>query len=164
MIERSHRRPQSKTLGVERTPLTRRVLAALIGVVTVVASLVGTTAAPTAVSAAPTATTTELVVKARVIAQPLGVAGSIGSDFTLTNGTVFRLWTFTTLAAGPQAAIPDAWATCTITAGGQCVITVPSTNSLPCERRQSGQAVLGRPIEPIHRPGQPGSRCTPVPA
>jgi uncharacterized repeat protein (TIGR01451 family) len=80
-----------------------------------------------AVAASPTST--DIVVTARTTAQPLGVAGSIGSNVDGTVGATFRLHAFTTPGAGPQAPIPDAWATCTIVAGGSCTINVPGTNA-----------------------------------
>ena len=158
---RSGRSGRTPSLNVDRTPPTRRVLAALIGVVTVVASLVVTTAAPTAVSAAPTATTTELVVKARVIAQPLGVAGSIGSDFTLTNGTVFRLYDVHHARCGSAAQLCPASPMGDLHDHGGRPMRhhrAEHQQSLAASGGNSGQAVLGRPREPIHRPGRRAAR------
>lgn len=76
-----------------------------------------------------TNTSTDIVVTARVTAQPQGVNGSIGSDVSNTVGAKFRLHAFTSVAAGPQAAIAGSWATCTIASGGSCTINVPNTNS-----------------------------------
>lgn len=74
-------------------------------------------------------TSTDLTIHARVLARPLGTDGSTGSDYSYTVGTTFRLWTYSTRDAGPQAPINQPWATCTITSGGACTIEVPGTNN-----------------------------------
>lgn len=75
-----------------------------------------------------TPTTTDIVLTKRTVAQPLGTSGSVGNDTAYTNGAVFRLHSYTTVAAGPVAALGDPWASCTMSAGS-CTITVPDTGS-----------------------------------
>ncbi|MGZ0711774.1 DUF7927 domain-containing protein (plasmid) [Coraliomargarita sp. W4R53] len=81
------------------------------------------------VTAAVSPTSTDLEVLARTTAQPLGTSGTVGTDYSATVGATFQLYTYTSYAAGPQAAVPDAWAKCTIVSGGSCTINVPNTNS-----------------------------------
>lgn len=65
----------------------------------------------------------DIVVRKRVLADPTGVSSSvstnIGTNYSYTNGTVFRLYENTSNAPGAPTSY-----TCTITSGGECTITV----------------------------------------
>ena len=99
-----------------------------------------------------TSTTTDIVVSKRVMAQPLGTTGSTGTNYANTVGTVFRLWT--SVSGAPGVAVPDAWATCTITTGGACTITVPNT--------QAGGANVGKTYFVVEETPASGTFANPV--
>ncbi|WP_431779771.1 prealbumin-like fold domain-containing protein [Microbacterium aurantiacum] len=67
-----------------------------------------------------------VTVRKRALANPTSLGGNvaetIGSDDAGTVGARFRLWTYTSYAAGPRSSTDY---TCTITAGGACTITIP---------------------------------------
>lgn len=73
-------------------------------------------------------TTSDIVVRKRVFADPSTVSGSvssnIGSNYADTVGTVFRLYENSGNAPGAPTAF-----TCTIATGGQCAIVVTGVNS-----------------------------------
>lgn len=73
-----------------------------------------------------TTSSMSVVVRKRALANPTTLAGTvaetIGTDYAGTVGARFRLWTYTTYAAGPQSSTDY---TCTIAAGGACTITIP---------------------------------------
>lgn len=72
----------------------------------------------------------DIVVRKRVFAEPGTVTAqpsvNIGTNYDSTVGTVFRLYTYTNNSNTPGTATNY---TCTITAGGQCTITVDQVNS-----------------------------------
>ncbi|AQP48261.1 hypothetical protein BW730_12855 [Tessaracoccus aquimaris] len=86
-------------------------------------------AAPADIMPLASNTSTDIRVTARVTAQPLGTAGTVGTNYANTVGAKFQLYTYTTQAAGPQNPVSDSWATCTITTDGNCIINVPNTNN-----------------------------------
>lgn len=72
----------------------------------------------------------DIIVRKRVFAEPTAVTAqpstNIGTNYTNTVGTVFRLYTYTTNSNTPGT--PTAY-TCTIASGGECTITVDQVNS-----------------------------------
>ncbi|WP_314432342.1 SpaA isopeptide-forming pilin-related protein, partial [Microbacterium lacticum] len=114
--------------------------------------------APDAVIA-PLATTStmDVIVRARVLANPTALTGNqIGNDTSYTVGTVFRLYTYSTYAAGPQAATNY---TCTIettsSPAGQCTIVIPFANVPSAKGGNGGARFWAVQEAPI--PGSPAA-------
>ena len=116
--------------------------------------------APDAVIAplATTSTSTmDVIVRARVLANPTAPTGNqIGNDTSYTVGTVFRLYTYSTYAAGPQA--PTNY-TCTIettsSPAGQCTIVIPNANVPSANGGNGGARFWAVQEAPI--PGSPAA-------
>ncbi|MGQ2915470.1 hypothetical protein [Microbacterium aurantiacum] len=118
--------------------MARRRTAAHIALTTIAGAVVAAPTAPTRAvrssgvttqTVAPMTVSTSsmsVTVRKRALANPTTLAGTIGqtigTDYTGTVGASYRLWTFTSYGAGPQASTNY---TCTITAGGACTITIP---------------------------------------
>ncbi|HRA06692.1 MAG TPA: hypothetical protein PKV13_08745 [Propionicimonas sp.] len=89
--------------------------------------------------ATPLSGTMTVTVRKRTTAEPTAVGGTvtgnIGSNYAGTAGAKFRLYTYTSVAAGPKA--PTAF-TCEITAGGECSITITGAGTTPANGGTKG--------------------------
>ena len=85
------------------------------------ASVGATRVEPGAMVPFATSSTMDVIVRKRVMANPTSVNGSVstntGSDYSFTNGAVFRLYANNNGSVG--SAVTDSWATCTVSGGGE---------------------------------------------